>query len=66
MALKSSPDVLAQVGATVSFTCEGYVGVNQSYEASIFWDKYFFNHSLHTFVNMLANVREKRTFGSGG
>ncbi|XP_050717281.1 interleukin-1 receptor accessory protein-like 1-A isoform X2 [Eriocheir sinensis] len=66
MALKRSPDVLAQVGSTVSFTCEGYVGANHSYEASIFWDKYFFNHSVHTFVNMLANVSVKLTFGSGG
>lgn len=65
---KISPDVVAKVGANVSFSCEAYVGLNSSNgdEARVSWLKYSFNNKVE-FASRLPNVTiMKKTFGSGG
>lgn len=60
---KTSPDVVAKVGANVSFSCEAYVGLNStdSYDARVSWTKYSFNNSVD-FADKLPNVTWKQGF----
>ncbi|KAG0729538.1 Single Ig IL-1-related receptor [Chionoecetes opilio] len=66
-ATKKSQDVVAKVGESVHFSCEGFVGTNETIGvASLWWTKYFPNNTRQGFAKMLPDVNIKQVMGSGG